>query len=404
MLRLAVCARVRLRTRFRRLASILIAENMRFPRNRLILVCGLIAILAAAIVPLTNGANGSGPVGPRLALVKFFGKKSAKGGAKYGAPFFSLSTVSPSGEESETLAQGRDEVSSQDRVVPVEGQPSWSADGARIAFVGTTSGSENWIYVASADGSEINEVPETYGTTNPVLSPDGRVLVFARFHNRFFRHERSGKRMWGGSASIWRIDLQSGKQRRLTRWQNGVYNTPSSFTPDGSKLAITREVRPSNRRDDEPRRPGDFSVLLIGLDGGDPEPLARAAAEPAISPDGSSVAYLSLRGRPYGATRALVSDLSVTSIEGTSARRLTRTRDRIELAPSWDPSGQRLAYIDSPLQAYGRSGIEYPFGNSIRQVNADGTCSRKTISQPDVVLYGAAWQPGASREAGRIEC
>jgi Tol biopolymer transport system component len=375
---------------------------MRSPRKRSILACGLIAVLAATIVPLTNG---SGPgAGPRLAVIKFFGKKSAKGGARYGAPYFSLSTVDPSGEESETLAQGRDEVSFRDRVVPVEGQPSWSADGAQIAFVGTSDGSERWIYVASADGSEINQVPETYGTTNPVLSPNGQVLVFARLRQRYFKPRRSGKRTRGSSTSIWMIALDSGKQRRLTRWRNGVYTAPSSFSPDGSKLAVTQEVQPPNRSDHEPQRPRDFSVLMIRLDGSDPKLLARAAAEPAISPDGSSVAYLSLRARPYGAGRAIVSDLAVKSIEGGSSRRLTRTGSQIESAPSWDPSGQRLAYIETRLRAYGRSGMDYPFGNAIRQVNADGTCSKRTISQPDVVLYGVAWQPGAARAAGRIAC
>jgi len=376
---------------------------MGLPRNRSILLSGLIAIFTAAIVPL---ADSSGPAaGPRLALIKFFGKKSAKGGAKYGAPFFSLSTVSPSGAESQTLAQGREEVSFRDRVVPVEGQPSWSADGARIAFVGTADGSERWIYVASADGSEVNEIPETYETTNPVLSPDGRVLVVARFHHRCSVHKCSDKRIiCGGGTSIWRIDLESGKQRRLTRWQNGVHYTPSSFSPDGSKLAISREVRPSTCGDYWPRHPRDFSVLMMGLDGSDPEILARAAAEPVISPDGSAVAYLSVRARPYGAARALVSDLSIMNIDGTSGRRLTRTWNEVESAPSWDPSGQRLAYIETRLQAYGRSGMEYPFGNSIRQVNADGTCSKRTISQPDVVLYGVAWQPGVDRAAGPIAC
>jgi Tol biopolymer transport system component len=371
---------------------------MCFPRSRWILVCGLTAILAVAIVPL----SGAEPTGPRLALVKFFGGKSAKDGARFGAPFFSLSTVGPRGEEIETIAQGRTEVSYRDQVVPGEGQPSWSADGSRIAFVGTSDGSETWIYVASSGDSEINEVPETYGTTNPVLSPDGRVLVFARFRHRYIQHGHPGQRTWGGSTSIWAMDLESGKQRRLTRWQNGVHNTPSSFTPDGSKLAITREVRRS-KQGGVARRPNDFSILLIGLDGSE-KPLARAAAEPAISPDGSSVAYLSVRDRPYGSGHALVPDLSVIGIEGGPVRRLTRTRNRVELAPSWDPSGQRLAYIEAPLEAYGRTGIEYPFGNSIRQINADGTCSRKTISQPDVVLYGVAWQPGAARAAGRIAC
>ncbi len=37
-------------------------------------------------------------------------------------------------------------------------------------------------------------------------------------------------------------------------------------------------------------------------------------------------------------------------------------------------------------------------------INADGTCLTKVFSDPDLTLYGAAWQPGPGREAGPIVC
>jgi hypothetical protein len=38
------------------------------------------------------------------------------------------------------------------------------------------------------------------------------------------------------------------------------------------------------------------------------------------------------------------------------------------------------------------------------QINADGSCDRKVISQKGIALYGAAWQPGAGHAAGPIVC
>ena len=51
-----------------------------------------------------------------------------------------------------------------------------------------------------------------------------------------------------------------------------------------------------------------------------------------------------------------------------------------------------------------RSGSSRDFGNSIMQINADGTCLTKMLSAPGVAFYVPAWQPGAGREAGRIDC
>ena len=38
------------------------------------------------------------------------------------------------------------------------------------------------------------------------------------------------------------------------------------------------------------------------------------------------------------------------------------------------------------------------------QVNADGSCPREILEPSTVAIYGAVWQPGPGREAGRIPC
>jgi Tol biopolymer transport system component len=60
--------------------------------------------------------------------------------------------------------------------------PSWSADGARVAFVGGTAAGEEMrggaIYVADADGSHVTRVVDTTERRAPIWSPDGRWLLF----------------------------------------------------------------------------------------------------------------------------------------------------------------------------------------------------------------------------------
>ena len=92
--------------------------------------------------------------------------------------------------------------------------------------------------------------------------------------------------------------------------------------------------------------------------------------------------------------------------DGTRAKRLTRSEDVLESSPSWDPSGQRIAYVQVKADTSFLPGLAllFPTGNALMQVNADGTCRKKIASDPKVAFYGIAWQPGPGREAGRIDC
>ncbi len=95
------------------------------------------------------------------------------------------------------------------------------------------------------------------------------------------------------------------------------------------------------------------------------------------------------------------------SADGKVRRPLTHTRWISESHPSWDPSGQRIAFNSfriskEPFDALFDTLL--PIGNSIVQVNSDGSCREKVISVPGVGIYGALWRPGPGREAGRIAC
>jgi Tol biopolymer transport system component len=89
-------------------------------------------------------------------------------------------------------------------------------------------------------------------------------------------------------------------------------------------------------------------------------------------------------------------------VDGSASRRLTDTAKEIEVAPSWDPSGSRLAFIQlgNPFTNAGFLDI----GSAVMEVNADGTCPTKILAARHTIYFGAAWRPGPGRAAGQITC
>ncbi len=173
--------------------------------------------------------------------------------------------------------------------------------------------------------------------------------------------------------------------------------TPKSFSPDGATLAVTA-----------PGVNGRPDALAVRLDGSGVTLLAHDALDPVYSPDGGSVAFVRFHERRKNARgRGRVeatADLYVVHADGSHLTRLTHSPRLIERWPSWDPSGQRLAFTHfiGGVQWFSPRSIRP--GNSLMQVNADGSCVTRVLSAPGQILYGSAWQPGPGREAGRIAC
>jgi Tol biopolymer transport system component len=344
---------------------------------------------ALLLLGLSSGAAGATAAeGPRLAY------------GQWGPGVFSVSllSVDPLAASSVPIFRGH----RQKRPTPLPFDSiSWLPDGSAVAFTGLTGSfsgdgpSGSRIFLIGAEGGTPWGVAGTEGGMNPVVSPDGRSVAFVRTRERaqVTRRPREGSER---AVSTWIVSLSGGAPRQLTPWRYGLEAIPSSFSPDGRTIAVTR-VR--NRR--------QVDVLALDVGSGGSTVVLQGAAQATFSPDGTEIAYLR-EGRRYEERRGNTTwtgwetDLFVRSLDGSRLARLTRTPRKVEAWPAWDPSGERLAFI----QFGNTRNFIYTLGmgDSIVQINPDGTCRTKTLSWPDAALFGPAWQPGPGREAGRIAC
>jgi Tol biopolymer transport system component len=346
-----------------------------------------------ALVP--GPAAAEVPAGPRLAVVKW--------DARFRSELF---TASPLGSDKDTLYTAGIEQSPT--FLPFS-HPAWSPDGSEVAFTADV-GEENLrfasfpktaIAVESADGGRPTLVSGTSGGSDPVFSPDGIHIAFAKERRRWKPNRHGGGRLVYDSGSIWIADLSTGGAAPLTPWRNGLRQSPSSFSPDGSRLAFTRE-----------EAKGKPQAMTMAIAGTRSELLVPDASEPVFSPDGSKIAFL--RGpskvktihRRHGHELTIVdahlTDVYVEQVGGSGLRRLTDTPNAIEFGSSWDPSGRRLAYAQ--IKPFAGDPVFPGFGDAIREINADGSCVTTAFSAPQEAFFGAAWQPGPGREAGPIAC
>ena len=332
--------------------------------------------IALALTGGTKAAAAPVPDGPRLAFnaVTTLDRSA-----------FTVRTVEPGSSRPLVVVRGSRRGIAP---LPLDGL-SWSADGSLLAFTGS-EGTKRGIYIVRADGTHLRFLRGTRGGSHPIFSPDGRRIAFAREH--------LGKGFFLGTTP-WVAKVNGSRAHRLAEWRDGIEYFPASFSPDGSALAVTRVEFASDRP----------KALLLKLDGSDGvQPLAPFfASDPVFSPDGSQIALVRYSISRRKRIETTHKDLYVMHSDGTSLVPLTRTRWIAETHPSWDPSGQRIAFNSFRIS---RDPIEalfdklLPFGNSIAQINADGTCREKLLSLHDAAIYGVKWQPGFGREAGRIEC
>lgn len=250
-------------------------------------------------------------------------------------------------------------------------RPSWSADGSLLTFGSDGDWSGEVVAVAEvrAPGRHIYRRASLDGD-HPVMAPDGHTIAYAE----------------GGS--VWLLDVISGSVRRAA----SAAFEPSSFSPDGSKLAGTSGWLGSD-------------AVALDLRTGRVSLLAREASEPVYSPDGSEVAFIRWKNWRSSAVddgSPPIDELRVTRVGAFPRSRLLRRSHKLLLGPSWDPSGERLAFIRTRVVENGYTDPKQ--GDALMAINADGTCLKRVYTDRETTLYWAAWQPGPGREAGPISC
>jgi WD40-like Beta Propeller Repeat len=347
-------------------------------------IVGIALLLWLAALGVAS-ATAAAPTGPRLAVEVSRPYPQIDG----------IETVGPAGENPRLLVGGGGE----DAVHPNGDRPAFSPDGSLLAFTSSFGEYSPVVYLVGADGGRPRLLSKTTPVSEPVFMADGRFLAFSVLRvvkGEFQRPARRSDDSYGVVVdwAVLAYGVDGKSARLLTPWRRNQAIRPTSFSPDGATMAAERETH------------AGVDAVTIDLDRGHARLLARDATEPVYSPDGSQVAFVRTSRRapsePGGNRPPASSRLLVMPAVGGVPVELARIKGGLAW-PSWDPSGQRIAFTRLGGGSFG--GTSHPHeGNSVMQVNADGTCLTTLLDIGRGSFHGSAWRPGVGREAGPISC
>jgi Tol biopolymer transport system component len=237
-------------------------------------------------------------------------------------------------------------------------RPRWSPNGDRIAFGSTRTGSQQ-LYVMNDDGTDVIQLTHDRAYVGDVdWSPDGTQIVYAS----------SAAGLTGPlgvihfPSDIYVARADGSGARRLT-FQGG-FNGQPAWSPDGGKILFVSD------------RDGPYQVWVMAADGRGQHPLTSAGqnGSPAWSPDGAGIVFHSERNYP-GGYRATV---YVMSADGSDQRRLI---DGEGGSPAWSRNGRWIAFVS-------RTGG----GLDVFAVHADGSGLTR-LTRDGSTKLDLAWGP-----------
>ena len=225
--------------------------------------------------------------------------------------------------------------------IPAEldaGQPAWSPDGTKIAWVGNQNLGDIFVTNLIAGGhTNLTNTANPARERNPSWSATGKIA-----------YERDSK--------IWTMNADGSGQAEFSGITSPTAAAPA-WSPDGTKLAFSN---------------GD--IWVINADGTNERRVTMSAAtetEPSWSPDGAKLVFAKSG-----------SGITVINLDGTGETPLTSTSN--DAAPSWSPDGTKIAFR--------RGGIY--------TMNADGTNQVRIVADIiqfplccDIIYENPAWQP-----------
>jgi acylaminoacyl-peptidase len=243
-----------------------------------------------------------------------------------------------------------------------ESSPRWSPEGDRLVYVSTREeGAEIWLRWMDT-GQEARLTSLTESPSDLSWSPDGERIAFTTFvpgedaslasmppkpegadwgppfeviDELRYRADGAGY-LESGHRHLFVLPAEGGTPRQVTSgpWDHG--GTPV-WSPDGEHLIFS-----ANRHEDAEHDPLNSEIYEVALTDGSVRALTDRQGpdgSPALSPDGSQIAYTGFddRHQGYQVTRLYVMDR-----DGTGSRVVTEELDRSVQDPAWRGDGEGL--------------------------------------------------------------
>jgi len=214
--------------------------------------------------------------------------------------------------------------------------PSWSADGTRIAFSSNVDGNYDLYWISASTGPTQLSLPHRLTKTeapvqnhDPSWAPNGKHVVFSRTGHRVSVTNKA--------AELFQVEVGSVQAVRLTRTVAGRGDLSPVYAPNGLSIVFSSD------------RAGNEDVYMFSLTTKTVTAVTNDSArdfEPAFSPDGTAVVYVSSR---KGATELFAQNL--IGLTPGPAPAVQMTFDGLTKShPSWGATETHPGPLGSPKE------------------------------------------------------
>ncbi len=209
-------------------------------------------------------------------------------------------------------------------------------------------------------------------------SPDGSRIAF--FSYKPGDAEMSKKYRIPSHYALYVMKAGGGDSKR-------VINIPAkdfSWSPDSRKMLFISSAEDPGSTDPDVasgKKPALSSVYLLDPERGDRQQLTTLGHNcfAVWAPDSARIAFSS--------GNEIETNVFISSLDGRSVRRLTDS-PTLNIRPAWSPDGKHIAYLATPSPSPGQQ------DTGVFVIDPDGS-NRRRIS--DIMCYEVIWSPDSSR-------